>query len=235
MYAIVAYVLATGACSDDGLAPTAAASGGSSSGGSNQPTGSVNTSATVTASGTGDGMGESQGPPGEDSGSTAGLNPTGFASGTDGIDTGFDGSGDSTGRPAGTETEGDSGTSSPRCVATETCTCDPGPVICEALPPMCPPGEVPLVDEMVMCWEGSCVPTEGCFTVPDCTLCEADEACVEAVDLAGEHHTCQEVPPGCMGMPTCECMPAACNAPGFMCVAPVPGGDEDLSCVCPAC
>ncbi|MCH9684387.1 MAG: hypothetical protein K0V04_23335, partial [Deltaproteobacteria bacterium] len=208
-----------------------AASG--SSGGA--ATGSVNTSATITASGTA-GPGET----GDASNDTSGaLDGTGRADSGTGFGTGVDTSGNegsSSGGPSA-GTESDTGTDGPPCVALEECTCDPGAVFCEAPPPECPAGQVPLVDEMTMCWDGACVPSESCYTVPDCSLCEADEACVSTQTFGlPPALTCQDVPPACMGSPTCDCMPTACDmALGFQCSEPQLGADEDLVCFCRLC
>lgn len=222
--AVVACLLAlgTGACSDDGLAPPEqAAEAGGTTGAGESATSSVNTSATVTATAT----------EGDDEGPKLDVPPIdpGGSSGTGGFE------------DSGADTEDLEGTTSggpaePECVMTEECACDPGLVICEALPPDCPPDMVPLIDETGDCWEGSCVPIESCFTVLDCQWCDEDEACVSAVDLAGPHYTCQPIDPACPdGLPTCECMPMACEGPFFECVPVVPGAEEDLTCVCPTC
>lgn len=220
-----ALALAASGCSDDGLSPPDAAAedaGGTS--GSASATSSVNTSATVTATqGEGDDEEEDDGlrlDLGDDPGGTSG-NDGGSAD-------------DSTGGPD----SGTSGGPAPElpCVEGHECACDPGPVICESLPPECPPDFVPLVDERAQCWEGSCVSIESCLTVPDCAWCDDDEACVSAVDLLGVHLSCQPIDPGCADLvPTCECMPMACEGPFFECVPAGPSAEADLGCVCPTC
>ncbi|MCA9653326.1 MAG: hypothetical protein H6712_02940 [Myxococcales bacterium] len=215
------------ACSDDGLAPAAGDGEEAGSTGSASATSSVNTSATVTAT-----EGEDQ-----DDGDRLDLPPADPTD--DGNSTsGFDDSGPETGDTGGT---GDAGTGTgeppePPCVAGQECACDPTPVICDSLPPECPPDTTALVDEATQCWEGSCVPIEACWSVPDCAWCDDDEACVAALDLGGAHYSCQPIDPTCPDMvPSCECMPTACQAPFFVCVPTEPGGGADLMCECPTC
>lgn len=211
--------LGSGACSDDGLAPPEAADSANGSTGAASATSSVNTSATVT-----DTEGE-----GDDQDSVAlDLPPPEGSTGTGASDSGFDGT---EGDDSGTE-----GVDVPECVATEECSCDPLPIACESRPPECPPDMVPLVDEEAGCWDGRCVPIDSCLTVPECAWCEDDEACVNAVDLAGPHYTCQPIDPACPdGVPSCDCMPMACERPFFVCDSVDMGAPEDLLCVCPTC
>lgn len=225
-------LLATvGACSDDGLVPDAGGTqAGSTSGndGNGVATSSVNTSDTVTASGSGDDSNEGKLdiPPVGDS--TGGADDSGDTEGADsgtGLDTGEEGGSSTGGAPP-----------EPECVMGEECGCNPDLVSCDLPPPECPPDLVPLVDDETGCWDGACVPIEACFTVFDCEMCDDDEACVSAVNLGGPQLTCQPIDPGCVDMvPTCECMPTACDRPFFQCVPTPVGSDHDLTCVCPTC
>ena len=232
---VLASLLAmAGACSDDGLTSAGSGSPAGTTGtndGNDVATSSVNTSATVTASGSGDDTDEGEGkldvPPVGDS--TGGFDESG---GTEGRDTGRDT--DDSGDDDGGSSTGGTPPPEPECVAGEECNCDPDQVLCDLPPPECPPDLVPLVFEG--CWDGACVPIESCFDVFDCEMCDEDEACVAATDLGGQHLTCQEIDPGCVDMvPTCECMPMACEAPFFVCSPTPVGSGHDLSCVCPTC
>lgn len=220
--ASVGLCLSLGACSDDGFIPEAGDGEGTAGGSTGQAqasTGSVNTSATVTATGSGDG--EDSGEPPSDTGDPVGT-------------TGDPGTGDDVGDTTGASETTDDGTSSggpqPDCVATDDCACDPDEVFCEALPPACPPGMVPEIDPAAMCWTFACVPAESCETVMDCTVCGMDQACIAVAEPTGPVFICEPIPPACMGVPTCECMPGACPMP-FECVGPPPKSAADLGCL----
>lgn len=227
--AVAVLILTVAGCSDDGVAPARTTTGAGSGGtGPDQgATSSVNTSATVTASG--DAGGDSDDGPGPffdvpPAGSTSGQGSDGDSTGLGGASEGDgDSDGDGTGAPP-----------LPDCVAAEECMCDPNQVYCDAPPPECPPDEVPVVDEG--CWDGTCVPIDSCYSVEDCSWCDDDEACVAAYSLAGPQFTCQPIPRDCAeAVPTCECMPDACEEPFFECADVEPGSDHDLSCFCPTC
>jgi len=232
---ILALCLVVGACSDDGLTASQAASKDEAgSTGGEGATSSVNTSATVTATGGGGGdepgVGDSSGAdetgPESDPGTTSGVG-TGF--GSDEGDPPSEGTSSGGASPDGS-TSGDE----PDCVAADACACDPLGVVCEALPPACPPGEVAEVDAVGQCWTFACVPADSCTTVPDCTACTMDQACVVRAGPMGPSFVCEPVEPGCMGVPTCACMPGACPMP-FECIGAPPKGGADLACTCEAC
>lgn len=221
-----------GACSDDGLAPTQddEAAHGSTSG-SPPTTGSVNTSATATASAGEDSGMADPGPEADTGGGSTGPESGAEDGTTGGSGTGAygsDGSGD------GPPTESTGGVDEPACVMAQDCVCDPGEVVCEVVPPDCPPGTLPEVDPGVMCWTFACVPAESCLSVPDCSSCGPDLACVIRSDLAGSSYACEPLPPACMGVPSCGCMPDACP-PLYTCVDAPPKGGADLGCECERC
>jgi len=113
--------------------------------------------------------------------------------------------------------------------------CRPTQVFCNAMPPPCPPGEVPSV--LGGCW-GACVPAVQCAGVSSCTECAGPlTTCVvydlQGGDVSGGPH-CVGVPKGCEGSPTCSCMGASvCVSPFSACsdLSGVPG----MSCSCPNC
>lgn len=218
-------------CSDDGITPAASTGdqGAGSSGGPQAATSSVNTSDTVSASGSGDQGSEGPGPildvpaPGTTSGFDESGEGSGGTRGTGSTDTAT--GDDATGEPP-----------PPECVDAEECSCNQDLVRCDVPPPECPPDTVPLIDDSLGCWDGSCVPIETCFTVDDCSWCDDDEACVAAILMSGLQHTCQPIDPGCIDdTPTCECMPMACDEPFFECGEVPPGSEQDLNCYCPTC
>lgn len=223
---VVGLVVVLGACSDDGLTPSQDVenAAGSTSG---QETGSVNTSATVTVTASGDGAstagspsadtgGESTGPDQEDDEGTTGGSGTGESLDTD--------------EPPGDSSGGDE----PPCVDTDDCVCDPGQVVCEVVPPACPPGTVPEVDPASMCWTFACVPADACQTVPDCMSCGPDQACVVLSEPMALSYVCEPIPAACMDVPGCDCMPDACPM-AYTCVGAPPKGGADLGCVCEVC
>jgi len=209
-------------CSDDGLTPPAAAGSSGGTSGASVATSSVNTSATVTATGSGDN---------EEAAETTSFGDE-TTGGFPGADTGESDTGIDSGEPTGEE--GGSSGGEPECIVTDDCVCDPVEAQCEAVPPPCPPGTVAEVDPTTMCWTFSCVPAESCQTVPDCTVCGEDQACVVRSDLAGLTFVCEPIPPACMDVATCECMPAACPMP-FECIGAPPKGGADLACTCEVC
>ncbi|MEM9460836.1 MAG: hypothetical protein AAGF11_42120 [Myxococcota bacterium] len=228
---VAALAVGLGACSDDGLAPTqdGEAANGSTSG-SPPMTGSVNTSATVTATASaGEDSGMADPSPGADTGGGSTGSESGAGDGTTGAsDTGEYGSDDG---PFGEST---GGVDEPSCVMAQDCVCDPGDVVCEIVPPACPPGTVPEVDPGAMCWTFACVPADSCQSVPDCPSCGEDLACVVLFNLTGLSYVCEPIPPACMDVPSCDCMPDACVMP-YACVGAPPKGGADLGCVCEGC
>ncbi len=222
----VPLALVIAGCSDDGLTPApAAGSSGGDTGGVSAATSSVNTSATVTATGSGDGDEEAAETTSFGEGTTNGL--PGDETGD--VDTGMD-----TAEPTSSDDGGSTEGPEQECIATDDCVCDPLEVLCEAVPPVCPPGTVPQVDPAAMCWTFACVPAQSCQTVPDCTVCAEEQACVVRSDLTGLTFVCEPIPPECMDVPTCECMPTACPMP-FECIDAPPKGGAELACTCELC
>ncbi len=218
---VLGLVLGVAGCSDDGFAPAEHEMG--TTGGRGE-TGSVNTSATITASA---GDADASSASASQGGSSGGLDDTGDVGGTSGA---FDGSSTSRGDDSGdAEPTGTTGEPEIMCVAAGDCACVPSEGFCEAVPPACPPGTVPEVDEGLACWTFSCVPAETCAAVPDCEACGEDLACVISEGLAGPAYGCEPVDPACMGVPSCECMPYACVAPSECLGAPLKS-DADLAC-----
>jgi hypothetical protein len=107
--------------------------------------------------------------------------------------------------------------------------CDHSKVLCKSLPPTCPAGETPSVNES--CW-GGCVKATECKTVSDCKQCDAStQACVTYVAMIGPQRHCVETPAACQGKPTCACMGASvCVGLYKSC-----GDGNGLSCSCPNC
>ncbi|MCA9691330.1 MAG: hypothetical protein KC636_17125 [Myxococcales bacterium] len=112
--------------------------------------------------------------------------------------------------------------------------CDDSNLLCDALPPPCDEGTLPQVDEEEICYTGKCVPAESCDVVPSCDVCQKLEGymCVTLVTQLGFVHSCDPIPPACMGAVSCECAGEACEEPYDLCGE---GGDAELSCSCPEC
>ncbi|MCR9161864.1 MAG: hypothetical protein ACE37F_25760 [Nannocystaceae bacterium] len=115
----------------------------------------------------------------------------------------------------------------------EEVSCDPLLVECDQDPPTCPDGQAPRVVDG--CW-GACIPVEYCDVVPSCEACGPDEACVEDVTQLGPRLQCVPMPPACEGVPSCDCLGEACEAPLDVCEDGIePKSGSELSCNCPAC
>lgn len=115
----------------------------------------------------------------------------------------------------------------------EEVSCDPFLVTCDEKPPVCPEGQAPRVVDG--CYAG-CIPVEFCDVVPGCESCGEDEACIESTTQVGPSFTCVPIPPSCDGMPSCDCLGEACEAPFDTCNAGIePKSGSELSCSCPAC
>ena len=120
-----------------------------------------------------------------------------------------------------------------RCIAGQ-CTvardCDASKVLCNALPPTCPAGQVPSVHSG--CW-GECVPTTSCSFVGTCFECGPGTACVVTDDQAGGQHHCVTPPAGCSQ--GCACLAdKACIAPYTSCSDGIKDGSA-VHCGCPTC
>jgi len=109
--------------------------------------------------------------------------------------------------------------------------CADGVVSCDMATPRCPEGTLPEVTEQGDCWTGACIPVEACDGVPSCEWCGEDEVCVEELTQLGSLFSCQPRPDDCGGVPTCACVPEACEEPFGLC-----GEAEDhITCSCPVC
>jgi hypothetical protein len=108
--------------------------------------------------------------------------------------------------------------------------CDHDKVLCESLPPTCPPGETPSVSGN--CW-GSCVPATECQTVADCEQCDPKQhTCVTDVAKSGPLRHCVAIPAACSGKPSCACMGMSVCVGAFDLCAESQGS---ISCNCPTC
>lgn len=86
---------------------------------------------------------------------------------------------------------------------TERLSCDQIKVACDALPPVCPEGQLPTTTPA--CWTGKCVPAEFCDVVPDCTFCPDNKLCVVNIAFGPSQATCEPIPAGCSDDPDCAC------------------------------
>ncbi len=120
-----------------------------------------------------------------------------------------------------------------RCVAGFDC--DTSKVLCESLPPKCPPGQVVSVDGV--CW-GPCVEATQCRGVPSCADCTGPLTTCVKIDSQGGDATisshCVSIPKGCEGTPTCDCMGSS------VCISPYNAcgdfsGIKGMGCSCPNC
>ncbi|MBZ5714026.1 hypothetical protein [Nannocystis pusilla] len=103
-------------------------------------------------------------------------------------------------------------------------------VLCDSLPPDCPPGKLPGVTGG--CWSGACVPAVSCDKVPDCNACPDELLCVENQAFVFEH-VCLPMPEACGGEASCGCAEEACVQPFGFCGEGA--GEVDLACSCPNC
>lgn len=103
-------------------------------------------------------------------------------------------------------------------------------VLCDSLPPDCPPGKLPGITGG--CWSGACVPAVSCDKVPDCNSCPDELLCVENQAFVFEH-VCLPMPAECGGEASCGCAEEACVEPFGFCAEGA--GDVDLACSCPNC
>ncbi|HEY8379218.1 MAG TPA: hypothetical protein VIK91_22145 [Nannocystis sp.] len=118
----------------------------------------------------------------------------------------------------------------------EKVNCNPAQVLCDALPPNCPPGQLPSVSGA--CWSGQCAPVEACDWAPDCATCQIDVdplVCVFKLDPKNPFHVCEPKPADCGDAPEidCGCGAEICEAspPYTSCEDQVPG----IACECPFC
>lgn len=114
---------------------------------------------------------------------------------------------------------------------TERLSCDATQVLCDALPPPCPPGT--LAETSPACWTGKCVPAEYCDAVPECSLCPEGTLCVTNIAFGPQGWSwCEPIPPDCDGNVTCDCVgDLVCLDEFSACFAK----DGDITCECPNC
>lgn len=117
------------------------------------------------------------------------------------------------------------------CV-TEKLNCDASTILCDALPPDCPDGQLPGVNENGTCWTQGCVPISACNVVTGCADCPKSQMCVVDETELGPKTRCEPIPPECNGQPTCACAEQACDVPPWGTCAEAPNG---LHCSCPNC
>ncbi|HEY5450102.1 MAG TPA: hypothetical protein VIQ54_15205 [Polyangia bacterium] len=120
-----------------------------------------------------------------------------------------------------------------RCVAGFAC--DATQVICKVAAPVCPAGEVPVINDAGNCYVGTCAPATECKTVSGCGSCTgANDACVSYETQLGIQHHCVAIPPECGGSASCSCFGAAtCLSPYRSCREY--SGLRGVYCSCPNC
>lgn len=115
--------------------------------------------------------------------------------------------------------------------------CNPAGVLCKSQPPVCPPGEVPSVNENGDCWTGQCAPIETCDWAPNCEACKLDNDPLVCVLKAqkGAYSVCEPKPAACGDVDEidCGCGQEICDGspPHTVCHDKVPG----ITCECPFC
>lgn len=128
-------------------------------------------------------------------------------------------------------TEADVACAAGSCVAGIQCASE---TICNSKPPVCEPGEVPSIKDQ--CW-GPCVPATECAGVSGCADCTGPlQTCVTIETQTGDGPAshCVDIPKGCEGNPTCECMgDSVCPAPFDTCTDF--SGVKGMLCSCPNC
>ena len=120
-----------------------------------------------------------------------------------------------------------------RCVAGFAC--DATQVICKVAAPVCPAGEVPVINDAGNCYVGTCAPAAECKTVSGCGSCTgANDACASYETQLGIQHHCITIPPECGGSASCSCFGAAtCLSPYRSCREY--SGLRGVYCSCPNC
>ena len=110
------------------------------------------------------------------------------------------------------------------------CDSSNGKVTCKKATPVCPAGEVPLVENL--CW-GGCVPVQQCNTVTDCTKCNTKtEVCVTESFKGGPSHHCVAIAPDCNGKASCACMgDSVCTGSFDTCT----DNPNEILCGCTVC
>jgi hypothetical protein len=117
-----------------------------------------------------------------------------------------------------------------RCVAPTDC--DQSVVLCDQIPPVCPAGAQPVVDESNGCWQGGCQVAIECRSVTDCSACDgvADTVCVTHQAQLSEAY-CVDVAAPCDDA-SCECLgPSVCTGSFDLCSEEMGA----ITCECPTC
>ncbi|MCB9588318.1 MAG: hypothetical protein H6718_23120 [Polyangiaceae bacterium] len=118
-----------------------------------------------------------------------------------------------------------------RCVAGYEC--DGRKALCATPSPVCGPGEVAEIEGG--CWSGDCVPAIECVGVTSCADCVGENvACATYDTQLGPEYHCVEIPDGCNGFATCECLGPTVCVQGFNACQDF-SGIKGLACSCPAC
>jgi hypothetical protein len=106
--------------------------------------------------------------------------------------------------------------------------CNPSAILCDAVEPTCPAGQVPSIKGG--CW-GPCLAPGECSDVSSCKVCDAAGlSCVTIEANAAPVYHCVSKPAACDKNPTCSCM-SVCQRP-YQCSAP---GSTALTCTCLTC
>lgn len=113
--------------------------------------------------------------------------------------------------------------------------CQQSTAACDSLPPVCPPGQIAIVDSS--CW-GGCVSVLDCPAIDDCAQCGPGVTCGNDFGEAFLHNQCLPIAPGCNGVANCECMGnelCDVNLGGMICIDHSPSNAPSFSCECPVC
>ena len=116
--------------------------------------------------------------------------------------------------------------------ATSRVNCDATMVSCNALPPECPAGLLPQVNQSGDCWTGECVRGIQCESVPSCDSCpESGWTCVSYQAFVTKY-VCEPVPAACEGTPTCDCAGDLYCTDDFSVCNEL---NDAVTCACPNC
>lgn len=114
---------------------------------------------------------------------------------------------------------------------TERLSCDTSMLGCDAVPPVCPPGN--FAETSSGCWTGKCVPAVLCDVVPKCALCPEGTLCVKKSPVGlNVWPSCEPIPVACGGEVTCNCIgDLVCTGAYTACSVQ----DSVVSCKCADC